>query len=41
VALPGQELPRVVAELATIAAANATLTDYHTRRRAELATEAP
>ena len=41
VALPGRELPRVVAELATIAAANATLADYHARRRAELATEAP
>jgi uncharacterized protein (DUF169 family) len=39
VALPARDLPGVVAELATIAAANATLADYHTRRRAELATE--
>jgi uncharacterized protein (DUF169 family) len=40
VALPGHEVVRVVAELATIASANATLADYHARRRAELATEA-
>jgi uncharacterized protein (DUF169 family) len=36
VALPGREVPRVVAELATITAANTTLAGYHTRRRAEL-----
>jgi uncharacterized protein (DUF169 family) len=36
VALPGREVPRVVAELGTITAANATLAGYHTRRRAEL-----
>jgi uncharacterized protein (DUF169 family) len=36
VALPGREVPRVVAELGTITAANATLAEYHTRRRAEL-----
>ena len=36
VALPGREVPRVVAELATIIAANTTLAEYHTRRRAEL-----
>ncbi len=39
VALPGRELPRVVAELDTIAAANAALADYHRGRRAELATD--
>jgi uncharacterized protein (DUF169 family) len=36
VALPGREVPRVVAELGTITAANAALAGYHTRRRAEL-----
>jgi uncharacterized protein (DUF169 family) len=36
VALPGRDVPRVVAELATITAANTTLAGYHTRRRAEL-----
>ena len=36
VALPGREVPRVVAELETITAANTTLADYHTRRRVEL-----
>jgi uncharacterized protein (DUF169 family) len=36
VALPGREVPRVVAELATITAANTALAEYHTRRRAEL-----
>jgi uncharacterized protein (DUF169 family) len=35
VALPGREVPGAVAELDTIAAANSTLADYHTRRRAE------
>jgi len=41
VALPGRDAPRVVAELATIAAANAGLADYHSRRRAELASGEP
>jgi uncharacterized protein (DUF169 family) len=36
VALPGREVPRVVAELGMITAANAALAEYHTRRRAEL-----
>jgi hypothetical protein len=36
VALPGRDVPRVVAELATITAANTALAEYHTRRRAEL-----
>jgi len=36
VALPGREVGRVVAELTTIGAANVTLAEYHTRRRAEL-----
>jgi uncharacterized protein (DUF169 family) len=36
VALPGRDVPRVVAELGTITAANTALAEYHTRRRAEL-----
>jgi uncharacterized protein (DUF169 family) len=36
VVLSGRDLPRTVAELATIAQANATLADYHTQRRATL-----
>jgi uncharacterized protein (DUF169 family) len=36
VALPGRDVPRVVAELGTISAANATLAEHHARRRVEL-----
>lgn len=36
VALPGRGVPRVVQEPETIVAANATLADYHARRRTEL-----
>jgi uncharacterized protein (DUF169 family) len=36
VALPGRDLVRVVDEVATIALANTTLSDYHRRRRREL-----
>jgi uncharacterized protein (DUF169 family) len=39
VALPGRDLPRIVAELDTIATANAALADYHRGRRADLATD--
>ncbi len=39
VAIPGRDLPRVTAELATITSANATLADYHRARRTSLATE--
>jgi uncharacterized protein (DUF169 family) len=39
VAIPGRDLPRVAAELATITAANTTLSDYHRARRTSLATE--
>jgi uncharacterized protein (DUF169 family) len=39
--LPGRDAPRVVAELGAITVANATLADYHVRRRADLATESP
>jgi uncharacterized protein (DUF169 family) len=38
VALPGRTLALLVAELGTIAAANATLRDYHDQRRKDLAT---
>jgi uncharacterized protein (DUF169 family) len=38
VALPGRTLALLVAELGTIAAANATLRDYHGQRRKDLAT---
>ena len=38
VALPGRALALLVAELGTIAAANATLRDYHGQRRKDLAT---
>jgi hypothetical protein len=36
VALPGRDLQRVVDEVATIALANTTLSDYHRQRRREL-----
>lgn len=39
VALPGREIGRIVAELETIGSANATLADYHTKRRAEAASD--
>ena len=38
VVIPGPALARLVAELATITAANATLGDYHRQRRRDLAT---
>ena len=38
VAIPGRALASLMAELATIVSANATLRDYHTKRRGELAT---
>jgi uncharacterized protein (DUF169 family) len=37
-AIPGRALAPIAAELATIAAANAALRDYHTKRRRDLAT---
>ena len=37
-AIPGRALAPLVAELATIASANATLRDYHAKRRRDLAT---
>jgi uncharacterized protein (DUF169 family) len=39
VAVPGRDLARLAAEMATIATANATLADYHRDRRRELSTE--
>jgi uncharacterized protein (DUF169 family) len=39
VAIPGKDLPRVVAEVDTIVNANAALYDYHRGRRRALATE--
>jgi uncharacterized protein (DUF169 family) len=39
VAIPGKDLGRVVAALDEIAAANATLADYHQQRRDQLSTE--
>jgi uncharacterized protein (DUF169 family) len=39
VAIPGKDLPHVVAALDEIAAANATLADYHRQRRDQLSTE--
>ena len=39
VAIPGRDLPRVAAELATIMTANNTLADYHRARCTSLATE--
>ncbi len=39
VALPGRDLPKVVAELQTIGEANAKLSEYHQARRKELTTE--
>lgn len=39
VAVPGRDLARIAAEVATIAAANATLLDHHRDRRRALATE--
>ena len=39
VAIPGKDLPTLMAEIATIAAANVALADYHRGRRQALSTE--
>jgi hypothetical protein len=39
VAIPGTDLPKLVAEAETVASANAALYDYHRGRRQALATE--
>jgi len=39
VAIPGKDLPKLLAEAGTIAAANVTLADYHHGRRRTLSTE--
>jgi uncharacterized protein (DUF169 family) len=39
VAIPGRDLARLAAEMATIATANAALADYHRDRRRALSTE--
>ena len=39
VTVPGKDLPRIAEAVETIAAANATLAEYHRGRRQALATE--
>jgi uncharacterized protein (DUF169 family) len=39
VAVPGRDVPRMAAEVATILSANAALADYHRERRRALASE--